>query len=389
MRILMVSYHIPPDYSGAGVQALRLASRVQNDRVRVTIITASPGNTRTNYEILNGVEIYRLRVLNSPKFRSHSFAIIASWFLLTNYRSYDIIHLHGAYWRAFPIVLVSKIFKKKIVIKLTSLGTDDPDTILKRPLGRILFKVLSMADAVVSISTEMSQSYLRTSLSPNKLRQIHNGVSPSQFMPGDECIRRKIRKSLKIPNSALLVIFAGLVSYLKGVDLLLRAWEKVTAEESLAWLILAGPLGDDPNYPGGKTALRAWIERTPRVCALGYQANISDLLGSGDLFILPSRLEGVSNALLEAMASGLACIASRIKANQEVIQDGENGLLFEPENVEHLRSLILQLLRNPEKRSSLGDGARAAALKNYSLEEAAAEYTQLYYDLLENHITNT
>jgi glycosyltransferase involved in cell wall biosynthesis len=101
-------------------------------------------------------------------------------------------------------------------------------------------------------------------------------------------------------------------------------------------------------------------------------------LHGADIFVLPSRSEGLSNAILEAMACGLPVIATRCAGNTELIAVGVNGLLVEPGNVNHLSNALTQLITDPEKAAALGLRARQMVGEKYDLQNIAGEYLELY-----------
>jgi glycosyltransferase involved in cell wall biosynthesis len=100
--------------------------------------------------------------------------------------------------------------------------------------------------------------------------------------------------------------------------------------------------------------------------------------------VLPTRMEGLPNALLEAMAAGLSCIASDIGGNVDLIVDGKNGKLFELGNIEQLTDMLLHLLCRDAERRELGRQARETVEANYSIDRVAEKYMKLYGRVLEN-----
>lgn len=98
---------------------------------------------------------------------------------------------------------------------------------------------------------------------------------------------------------------------------------------------------------------------------------------AADVFVLPSISEGLSNALLEAMASGLTVVASRVGGTAEVLRDGETGLLFDPEDSAGLRAQLLSAAAETQTAARLGPAARRAALA-FSIDAVAESYEELY-----------
>ena len=105
---------------------------------------------------------------------------------------------------------------------------------------------------------------------------------------------------------------------------------------------------------------------------------------ASDFFILPSRSEGMSNALLEAMACGLPCVASNIAGNQELIVSGVNGLLFRTEDADDLAARLREVLSNDDLAMNLGAAARETVTQKYSLDAVTDNYIALYANLLKH-----
>jgi glycosyltransferase involved in cell wall biosynthesis len=116
----------------------------------------------------------------------------------------------------------------------------------------------------------------------------------------------------------------------------------------------------------------------------GHVADVPRHLTEADIFVLPSRCgEGMSNALLEAMAAGCACVASDIVANREVLEQGRLGLLFRSEDAADLATQLGHLLDRPEVRRHFALGARERIRERYAMAEVAARYERLYRALLD------
>jgi glycosyltransferase involved in cell wall biosynthesis len=113
----------------------------------------------------------------------------------------------------------------------------------------------------------------------------------------------------------------------------------------------------------------------------GFAENVSDCLLNSYLFILPSRLEGLSNALLEAMSLGVPCVVTDISGNQDLIKHRISGLLVPSENPEALAEAVSFMLDNPEKAIEMGYNARKTIEKEYAISSIADKYISLYREL--------
>jgi glycosyltransferase involved in cell wall biosynthesis len=117
---------------------------------------------------------------------------------------------------------------------------------------------------------------------------------------------------------------------------------------------------------------------------LGKRTDVKALLLESDIFVLPSRREGMPNALMEAMLLGLPCIATDISGCQDLIKHGESGLLVPPANVEKLADAITYLMNNPNEGKKMGTLARKTILELNTMEIVANQYLALY-----NNVANT
>lgn len=389
MRVYMISYTIPPLYSGSGTQALHLAQKLQERGLSVSLLTARHNVSLHVRDSLMGVSVYRLPVLRTGRLRPLSFSLVAAWHLLWHDRRYDIMHIHGAYWRILPLLLVAKLVGKKCILKMTQMGTDDPLAIRQRRFGSVLLGTMSMADVVVAITDELTDSYIQAGLSPKRLARIPNGVDTTLFSPVDGETRQTLRAMLEIPPTMPVVLFVGAVNWRKGVDLLLIAWQKVQEKFPEAVLVLAGPPRTDSRPYGRPFAeyVRDYIANhvpSQHILALGQQTDVQRVYQVADLFVLPSRMEGLPNALLEAMSCGLPVVATKVGGAPEVIKNHVNGVLVPPGDEDALSNAISHLIHHPKQARRLGQAARQTIMTHFSMDVVVDEYVRLY-----NSMTNS
>lgn len=382
-RVCTISYSLPPAYSGAGTQALSLAQNLAEKDVQITAITGRHTPDLIDQETRKGVTIRRLPVLRNRRLRHLSFFLNAACHVLRYGKEYDIVHLHGAYRRAIPIVAAARLVKIPTVVKMSMMGTDDPMTTRDWRFGGLLMRSLAQADAVVAITEELGASYLRAGLPPDRLVRIPNGVDASRFRPVDGETRLRLRKSLGLPVSAPVVLFVGIVHPRKGVDRLVSAWASVQADQPRATLILVGPLCSPSSSvePAFRQRLHIAADQY-RVRVWGQQEEVHRFYQAADLFVLPSRMEGLPNALLEAMACGLPAICSALPGVSEVIEHKRNGLLVPCGEPGSLSDAVSSLLDDTARARRLGHTARQTILRHYSLPAVADRYLDLYSSLI-------
>jgi len=114
----------------------------------------------------------------------------------------------------------------------------------------------------------------------------------------------------------------------------------------------------------------------------GEREDIPDMLRSFDVFVLPSLAEGVSNTILEAMASGVAVVATRVGGNVELVQDAETGTLVPPEDVEAMVRVLASYVENPERARIQGDAGRKRIESQFSMQAMTEKYGAVYDGLL-------
>lgn len=375
MRILMISQRFYPGTGGVQRQALQLAQRLRSQGVEVAVVTAGrPGLTA--FERLGTLPVYRTA---RPREGYVGLAVsMASLFafLLRRGRWFDLFHIRQALFAAFVGVLAGKLLGRPAVVTVTGSGASGSvATLRSRRSGPALRRVIAHADAVVSLSAESTEE-LATIGIRRTVVSIPNGVDTAHFRPATD--RRALRRRLGLPPGPI-VFHAGRLSPEKGQDVLVEAWPQVTGSHGDALLLLAG---DGPE----RAALHAAVRRlgvADRVCFLGDVPDVAPYLAASDVFVLPSRAEGMSNALLEALATGLPCLASAVGGNQAVIAPGENGLLSPPEDARELAAGLRALLSDGALRARLAVAARQTAERRFSLDSVADRHRALYTSLLE------
>jgi sugar transferase (PEP-CTERM/EpsH1 system associated) len=243
--------------------------------------------------------------------------------------------------------------------------------------------------AQVALSTP-TFIYLRDRVGvPNaRLHSICNGVDTDSFRPrtaGEESERRRAAVDQGTP-AAIVVGYVGRLADVKNPMLLVDAFEHLHAQTSthdgaLAQRLRLQIIGDGPlagvlSERIGRSPLRDRIER------VGVRDDIARCLRDLDIYALPSLAEGISNTLLEAMASGLPCVATAVGGNAELIEDGTCGTLV-PSNDPNAMAAALGRYANDERlREAHGARARTRAVERFGIDRMIADYEALYTDLL-------
>jgi len=249
---------------------------------------------------------------------------------------------------------------------------------LKSPRLRAVSRVLNHRyDQIVAPSQAILDAVVRDEGARlANMRCIPNGVDTNRFQPVDSGQRRMLRRTLGLPEDALLVGCVGSLTIVKRHAGLLDAFAKVCHVSANAHLLLVGdgPLRDTI------TARVTAPDLAGHVHLLGQSANVHLVLQALDLFVLASETEGLSNAILEAQACGLPVVATRVGGNPEIV-NAECGELVAAGEPDELANAMLDLLNDPGKRTRMGEHARQRVVRSHSLDSMVQAYGALYREL--------
>ena len=280
----------------------------------------------------------------------------------------DVIHAHNQ-GAAFYGGLAGLICGRPLVVTRhgVSFGKDRSHVWLSR-LATML------AHDVVCVGRDVCQAARRIDWAPaGKLRLIYNGVDTSIFRPRPN-ERQALRRELGAGPEEKLVISVGRMAPEKDYPTLLKAVAALAGQAPGCRLVMVGP---GPELPLLEDLARK-LDMNQRVVWLGERADIPELLAAADVFALSSRSEGVSIAILEAMASGLPVVATAVGGNAELVEQGTTGILSPPANPGALAQALLALLNDPARAEHMGQAGRARAQRNFSLEAMVRSYAGLY-----------
>lgn len=375
-RVLVVSFAYYPMVGGLPQQAHLLNRMLQEQGVVVTVVTIRIDGY-PKVDILDNVPVHRLWTLlgkASDGYRSRVYPWLLPLvaFLIAHRHDYDVIHIHQASYPAAVCVMLGKLLNKPTVIRITGSGTSGNIATLRRLwwLGFLVRIIIRHANSFVSLSEDITKELLSEGISSKKIKYIQNGVDAKFYSP----VSTQVAASFKI------VLGVGRFSEEKGFDILVKAWAKVLSKESNARLVL---VGDGQDLPALKT-LAQELGIITTMSFEGNRNNVFDYLDQANVYVLPSRNEGMSNSLLEAMSMGRACIASDIPANWSVLTPGVDGLMFKKNDPDDLADQIVQLLQNPHLVKKIGANARDTIITRFSIDVIAKMYVQLYSQLTGN-----
>jgi glycosyltransferase involved in cell wall biosynthesis len=378
MRILLINSEYPPVGGGASNASAFLARHLAELGQEVTVMTCQFSDLPSN-EQQGDVRVWRIparrkRQDSSGAFEQLIFLFIGSlWgiWLARKWKPDVVLAFFGA-----PSGIVSLVLKVFFGIPyVVSLrGGDVPGfrpydfALYHKLLGPILHVVWRKAAFVVANSEGLKDLGQKFD-SKVKIQVIPNGVDVDRFNPAGRVWR---------PARLLIV---GRVVYQKGIDILLNA---LAGLKELEWSLSV--VGDGPKRKELETQTKD-LGLANRVKFLGWRDKdqLTEIYRQGNLFVYPSRDEGMPNVVLEAMASGLPVLASQIAGNEELVVPPETGLLVPPEDVENLRNGLRQLIPDADQRQSMGYAGRERVTANYTWRKVSKRNLELLQRAVEKN----
>ena len=231
---------------------------------------------------------------------------------------------------------------------------------------------------LLTISQHTAEAYARAFAIPReRFTVVNNGVDCERFFPSRD--KRSQRQKLGFPLDAFISVTVASLTPIKNHLALIRAAALDRDRSNSHYYII----GDGKLRP----VIEAEVGRlglTDRVHLLGHSDRVPEYLRAADVFVLPSKLEGMSNAILEAMASGLPVIANRVGGNPEILKDTTHGILIKSCTPQTLFAACTRLREQPALRAAMGSAARHHVATRYSLSSMVEQYAMYYSKVFDN-----
>jgi len=375
MRVLMVNYEFPPIGGGAATATLFLAKSLLAQGHEVCVLTGAIGDLR-GWTLEEGIEVVRVPTFRKLKDRATIWEMGCFGFS-------GLLALPNVVHRFSPdcaIVMftipcghiglaLKKIWGVPYIISLR--GGDVPGHVphidayhkLLRPLRQA---VLANARAVVANSKGLAE--LSRETSPVSVEVIRNGVDCCYFQPVPGAVNKR---------RPYTFLFVGRFSNEKMLSLLLdelAALRRTGTTQFILYIVGDGPEGPNLKHQSLQLGLEdvviwhGWIDRE----------RLRKIYQESDCLVNPSLYEGMSNAVLEAMASGLPVIASAVRGNTDIVIHEESGLLFDLNQSDGLQQVLRKVVDDRDAARSLGLRAREIAQTRFSWNSAAERYMTLF-----------
>lgn len=365
--------HIIPtlDQSGAEKQLALTALHLPREKYDVRVIAVTRGG---HYE----------RVLHDAGVDVHVIGKRFKWDPMTLYRLYAMIkefqpdivqtwlfagNAYGrvaAHWAKVPHIIASERC------------VDEWKSGYHFLIDRFLMR---WTDRIVVNAEGIRRFYVRQGLTDQSITTIPNAIEPK---PIDSSPTTRIRESLGVPLDVPLVGFIGRLWPQKRVQDLIWATDILRMS---GWNFRVVIVGDGPRRVALKRFADA-LEIMPIVHFVGHRNDVSEIMRALDMLVLPSKFEGLPNVALEAMLASKPVIGTRIAGTDEVVVDGETGILVPPQQPLELARAIRSILADPALGKRMGAAGRDRVLSEFSIEGMIAKYERLYDGLLQPSVSS-
>ena len=366
------------DVGGTETQAVELALRIGAMGYEVTLgclRARGPLRERLQGSPVAVVEFHPQGGIDSPQGVYQILRL--SWFLRRG--RFDVVHTHDLWSNLMGVPAARLAGVPAIVSSRRDLAQSDWYRGVRRMWLR---RIQNLSGAVLANAIQVRDALIaEDGFAPEKLRVIRNGVDLKKFQVPSE------REAL-FPDAGggqFIVMVGNMLSDVKGHPWLIAAAPATIREFPSTRFVLVGDGEARPCFE--KQARKLGLGQN--FFFLGRRNDIPRILASCDIAVLPSRAEGLPNAVLEYMAAGLPSVVTRVGGNEELVEDGVTGLLVPAEDPDALSAALLRYLRNPEEAGKIARRGREFVSRTFSFDRLVCEVDELYSTLLKGRGRNS
>ncbi len=304
---------------------------------------------------------------------------------LCRQRRVTIIHAHDGASHYFGAMARLFLPSVRLLMTFNRSGGVETEQVRYRLRNAL---AIARSDAIVAPSTERRKYYLQINvIRPDKVICIPPGVDTSRFRPDGE-VRATVRRELGVDPETVVLGAVGHFGPDKGIDVVLRAFAAVERTGSPCPLLLV-VVGDGTESQRAIMDELAAAVSPGRVVFTGFRRDVERWFRAFDVFVHAPRREAFGLVLVEAMASGLPVVATRVGGVTDIVQVGQTGLLVPSESPELLAEAIHRLVGDRDHRQAMSTAARQVALNEYNPSLYARRYARLYHSLVEGRVPST
>jgi glycosyltransferase involved in cell wall biosynthesis len=283
-------------------------------------------------------------------------------------RGIDVVHCH--HYSPYVYGSLAAMMTRGVRVVFTEHGklSDHGPSRKRRLVNPILSR---LPGRVCAVSSDLRDHMVAEGFPRDRVHVHYNGIAPGE--PPTPHARQLVRQSLGIPDTAFVVGTAGRLDPVKNLSLLVEAHRRLRT-------IVADPrtviVGDGPERASLEREA-ARLEVADSIIFAGYRGDVRSVMAAFDVYVNCSTYEGVSLTILEAMATGLPVVATRVGGTPEVVVDGETGRLVSG-SAHDIAGTIAAFAEDPPRARAMGNAGRARVVRHFSLARMVEEYAQIY-----------
>jgi glycosyltransferase involved in cell wall biosynthesis len=389
--ILIASDIFPPDFTGAGLRALRLAQRM-GKKHGLSFQALCKGH-RNIHENAGGVEVSRIMAVKEHGIL-FPFYLVQTFFLTNNYlfrnrKKIDIIHFFSFSWMNRMMMLANVLFyKKKTILEITLDGSDDPVSLISGGKKNMIFhrltkSLLKKIDAFISGSADGLKSCKAVGIDEKKVIVLPRPCDVEEFASIGFNKKHELRRKLGLPIDKFILINVGRIQPRKNQEFIVRCLNLLKNKDYFA--VFIGPYVQNDEYflKIKEYAKNNHLEK--QILFVGQRKNINQYLIASDLFVFASKNEGFPNAVAESITSGLPVVTTYLDCIKHFITEN-TGIMIRNYggNDKKMMSEFTKSIVYIHNRHKFfkRDFIRGFGIKNFSPEKIDVRYYELYLRLL-------
>lgn len=369
MNIVVLHYH---RIGGSGVVAYEIGRAMAEDQKHTVHFMGLEPPFRLDEEYSDRMFFHKVWMKDYPVFdhQPYSLALASQLSELIDEKKIDVIHSHYAIPHAISAILAKDMSKHPVRCVTTLHGTDITVVGSHPSLRNITRYAILNSDTVTAVSDSLKADTVRKlDIPAEKIQTVHNFVSSDRFYPKSgktglcdrhegNCVLLHISNLREVKNPLLVIeLFHGIQKAIPHLEL---------------WIV-----GEGPYYHDMVERSRE-LKITDKVKFLGIRSNVTPVMQTAKLLLLPSKTESFGLVALESMACGVPALASRAGGLPEVIEDGKSGLLFDPTNLQEGIDKAIALLQDEDKYQEMVKSATERAGTQFSKDRIIKQYEEIY-----------
>jgi len=309
-----------------------------------------------------------------------------SWMLIRERRRYDIVHVHTLWWGGVLAPVVAHLVGRKAVYHMTLLGSDNPSSLASQGLGWLKLACFKQYDGLIGVSSALVDDCHGRCRAEMLVLPYYVTFDP----PGKAAEARRVaaRRRLRIPVDAQVLLFVGSIIRRKGVDVLTDLFLRLSQRCGNVWLLLVGAnsLAENPRMDQSfvdtlnqKLTAANLVDRVVWTGLVADEGKLVDCYLASDLFVFPTRAEGLPSVVLEAMACGLPVLCSHLPGVTDMmVTSGENGYLVEVDDLPGFEAAVTTLLADPALCERMGAAGRERVQRDFSFDAYCRKLAGFY-----------